>query len=147
MMLLLLATNSVLPEGARIIAEGTKGVLSVVTAVPLAVSAPVPKFTLKLETVPPNCGFVLPWVATKRAPVPDPVELLVEQPIKQSTANETSKAARKPNFIPILSPCVVLKLSQHRATPRSGRPKSIVTFICVSGMPGKSKRAEWLEPA
>jgi hypothetical protein len=103
------------------------------------VSAPVPKFTLKLETVPPNCGFVLPWVATKRAPVPDPVELLDEQPIKQSTADETSKAARKRNFIPILSPCVVLKLSQHRATPRSGRPKSIVTFICVSGMPGKSK--------
>jgi hypothetical protein len=47
---LLLATNKAFPEGARIIAVGTNGNLSVATLFPFAVSAPVPNATLKAET-------------------------------------------------------------------------------------------------
>ncbi len=79
---LLFARNNVLPEGMAIIAEGT---VPLGTPVPTAVSSPVPRSMVKEETVE------FPCVATKRAPVPEPiVELDDEQPFKPSSKNADS---------------------------------------------------------
>src|ERR1700722_6403200 len=101
---LLLATNNVFPDGIAIIAEGTA---PLGTPVPTAVSSPVPRSMVKEEMVE------FPWVATKRAPVPEPtVELDDEQPFKPSSknadtidTNNTSPPGRKRNLVPILCPC------------------------------------------
>jgi hypothetical protein len=90
---LLLSTNKVVPDGAKIMAAGRAPAGKLL---PLVLKMPVVKSMLKDETEES------PWVATKTAPVPEPVELLLEQAVKLSNKTGTTTHARNRNLVPIL---------------------------------------------
>src|SRR6185312_1897788 len=108
-----LAMNSTVPEGARIMAEGT---LPVATEPPLAVSRPVLRSILKDVT------DESPWLATNTAPVPEEDdELLLLQAFKPTSKTGTTIPARNRNLVPILFclPCPLssFPVGRTRLTP------------------------------
>src|ERR1700687_331562 len=109
----LLAMNSTVPEGARIMAEGT---LPVGTSPPFAVRRPVLRLMVKDET------DESPWLATNTAPVPaEDGELLLLQALKPTSKTGTTIPARNRNLVPILFCLPVLSQAFRRATQHSRR--------------------------
>ena len=108
------------------------GMSPVATPEPLAVILPVPRSTLNAET------DLSPCVVTKRAPVPGEEDEFLEQLVRKPSEIRTSRPANPRNFIPILSPCFFSGVPTSDETPPD-QMQPVITLICVSGMPGKSK--------
>src|SRR6478672_2746297 len=90
----LLATNNAVPEGASSIAAGMP---PVATPPPFAVSRPVFRSMLKVET------DESPWLATNKTPVPEELdEVVLLQAVKPSSKTGTPIPARNRNLFPIL---------------------------------------------
>src|SRR6266550_1706199 len=100
-----LATNAASHDGVKTMADG---VVPVATPVPFAAMLPLPRSTLKGETK------ASPWVVTKSAPVPDEVELWVEQLVSKPSPTRIRNPIQLPDFIRILSPQVYKYSGQHQ---------------------------------
>jgi len=100
----LLATKTTPVVGVTTMAEGTA---PVPTLFPLALSEPLPRSTVKAETVVFDCAV------TNKSPAPPLVkaELLPPHAIKHSSKTGSITRCRKRNFIPIHSPCSRFKIS------------------------------------
>src|ERR1700680_1016637 len=137
----LLATNTALIVGVTAMAEGTAPVPMLF---PFALSAPVPRFTVKAETV------VLPCAVTKRRPTPPVVtaELLLLQAIKQKSKTGSSRYRSKRNFIRILCPRSRFKISRVRAESFAAHSLEIKGYphLVYQEYKGSANFVHWLEP-
>jgi hypothetical protein len=81
-----------------------------------------------------------PCVLTNRAPVPEEVDELSElHALKPTSKAGISKPGRKRNLVPILYPCPLSRFPSRLTIQASGS-RSESTFICVSGISGKSNQ-------